>query len=161
MLGVLLNEPGLWSSVKPPPTVDLIEDERERRLATLVLDVLGEASDFSLSEVLARVHDPADVARLTDLAYEGIQRGNYADTLRLAIERIRGAEQDALVERSRQMLKAAGSDNAVSDEGQEHLATVSKGVREHRHFAPRRMIRLTVSAPPGDAVDPRRTNGNE
>jgi DNA primase len=139
-LGALLNEPGAWRPGDAYPPLETIDDEQGRRLADHVRAALEERGDFSFADVLAICHDPADVARLSDIVEQGRVRGNHAETIFAAMEKIRRCAAMAAVESNRQLLR----DSSAEDE-QVRFSAVSDGLRNHRHFAPRRMIRLVVN----------------
>jgi len=153
MLGVLLNDPTSWRTVTPRPNPQLIDNERDRRLANVMLQALEEGSEVSLPILLSRFEDPADVGRLTDLAYDGVQRGNYEATLRAAVERISRGNRVAEVERCRLQLRTTPPQGGDGENGKELLEAVNQGLREHRHFAPRRMIRMAAGGSADESHD--------
>jgi DNA primase len=102
LLEVLLNEPALWSVLDEPLDANRIADAQDRRIATVVFELAGQTGEFSPTDVSARFQEPECVARVMELVERGARRGNYENTLRLALERIRSALRNEEVERSRQ-----------------------------------------------------------
>ncbi len=153
ILEVLLNEPGLLGVVGSPGDPSAIMDERDRRIAGLVLALADELGEFHLADVLARCVDPADAERVTELASRGEELGNYEVRLRSAIERLKSASSDTAVDMARHTASGLSSDGGTSD----RLAVCHDGAKGHRHFAPRRLIRRTISDPeilPEESVVP-------
>ena len=151
LLGVLLNEPGLATGVGDVLDVEQIWDQRVRRIAEVVLGMAGRRQEFSVRDVLAHFHDTEDVGRITELVQQGAERGNFANTMRVALERISGAARVRAWEQSRLRVKGRLSEQVDGKDAAEHLAALRDGVREHHHFAPRRMIRQVASAPSAPA----------
>ena len=60
VLEVLLNEPGLLTVVGALPDLSGIADDRDRRIAGIVLELNETLGEFRLNDVLARCQDPAD-----------------------------------------------------------------------------------------------------
>lgn len=135
-LEVLLNRPDLIASVSPRPDVSRISDPRDRRIASAMFDAGGAA----LSDVLARCTEPADAARVAELATWGSQRGNFEATLALSLTRIGLHSRDEAVEKQRGDWLRTGGEASVVTEKEAHRA-LCDGVKEHRHFVPRRMRR--------------------
>ncbi len=154
LLEVVLNEPALLSIAEGEADPSGIADEQDRRIAAVVFEAARRPEEYRLGDVLARCHNGGDAGRVAELARRGAERGNYEATLRVALHTLGRAARDAEVEESRQRLLAASAGVA----GQEVTADgerLSVGMREHRHFAPRRLIRRTVgsgSIPAGEGV---------
>lgn len=139
LLEVLLNQPGLLSAELEFPDWKRIEDERCRRIMEFVVSLAGEGKGFGLSDVLARLGDPEDVAMAVESARRGAERGNFENTFSLALERIRRAVRVEEVDQKRRRVLTASQ---VETDGQrDDLAVLTEEVREHRSFAPRRLIR--------------------
>jgi hypothetical protein len=96
--------------------------------------------------VLSRFSDPQDVARISDLARDGASRGNYENTLRVALERIRNVQSTREVERTKERIADRVGKTDNSEDALGEMAVLREGVRGHRHFAPRRLIRQSVDA---------------
>ena len=153
VLEVVLNEPGLLATVDGPLEPERIVDDRDRRIAEVVMGLRDELGKFCLADMLARCHEPADAERATELTQRGAARGNYESTLRLAVERLRRASRFRGVEQDARMLCESTSNGETSRGIRSHLETVGDGLKEHRHFAPRRLIRRAVDGVGTDAAD--------
>lgn len=116
VLEVGLNEPALLRKLGAAPGIERIEDAGFRRIAAALFAAADESSECRLADVLSRLHDVADVARVEELARRGADRGNFEATLDVALQRIK---------------QANGNKDAYSD---------------HKHFAPRRLIRRAAGA---------------
>ena len=145
LLGVLVNEPGLGSTFALGELeTGSMRQARDRRIAEMVWRALGElGSEFRLTDARARLEDPADGERLLELARLGLERGNYETTLNQALERIRRADNSAATASAVRLLTGAEAERPDP----QALDTFQQNVREHRHFAPRRIIRRAVSEP--------------
>ena len=155
VLEVLLNEPGLLSALgTSPPDLGRIADAHDRSIASVVLELADSLGEFRVSDVLLRFHEAADVDRVMELARRGARRGNYADTLRVALDRIQRAMRDEELEQSRQRVTTAVDALDESEEAREQLARISDGFREYRGFAPRRKVREIRATAPTEVRDP-------
>lgn len=143
VLEVLLNEPALWSVPDEPLDATRIADAHDRRIATVVFELAGRAGEFSPTDVSARFQEPECVGRVMELVERGARRGNYENTLRLALERIRGALRNEEVERSRQEYVTTGTTGERTEASREQGSRYSEGVRGHRAYVPRRFSRPT------------------
>ena len=144
LLEVLLNAPDLASMVDPEVDPTRIADPRDRRIATALFDVRRKGGPLSLADVLARCHDPADAQRVTELVERGAARGNFEATLRLALDRLAETTRGSAVQASkRRLLDAAATGNPAQESG-DAGPTLNDAVREHRHFAGRRLLRRAV-----------------
>lgn len=140
VLEVLLNRPDLVASIDPRPQLTRIVDVRDRRIAAALMSACEKSQTPSLGDVLARCSEPQDAARVVELAERGAQRGNYEATLALSLARIGLRSRENEVERYRQdVLKTVGEPSGESEK-ETHRAYFD-GVREQRHFVPRRMRR--------------------
>jgi len=135
-LEVLLNRLDLVPSVSPRPDVSRIADLRDRRIAT----ALFEASPTTVAEVLAHCSTPECGARVAELAERGAQRGNFEATLSLSLTRIGLRSHDDAVERHRREWLETGGEPSP-ELGKETHRALCDGVKEHRHFVPRRLRR--------------------
>ena len=141
VLEVLLNEPGAVEGVEKLPDVARIMDERDRRIAAIVTDLIEATGEFGLADVLARIHDPVDAQRVEELARAGEDRGNYVNTLRIAVERIQRASEEKEMELGREIyVNVKAADNPFED-SREQLEGYTDAVQKHRHFVPRRWQR--------------------
>lgn len=145
VLEVLLNEPDLLSMVDSIPDLARISDPRDRRIATVLFDARRHGGLVTLTDVLACCHDPADSQRVTELIDRGAARGNFEETLRLALKRLGQAVRGSTVEQSRQRWLEAAATNHPSQETDDDQRVVRDGVSERRHFVPRRFVRSVVS----------------
>jgi hypothetical protein len=137
VLEVALNEPATLSMFDGKPNASRIQDARDRRIAAALLAAAAEAPEFRIADVLARLRDEQDAERVSELARRGAERGNFDATMRVALERIGQAARREEYEASRgRMLAMAAPDADTS---------LSETMKEHRHFAPRRMIRSAVA----------------
>ena len=157
LLGVLLNEPGLLSLVDPIPAVDSIADPLDRRIAGVVFTLIAEWGEIQARNVLARCDEPDQARRVTELVERGATRGNYEETLMVALSRIRLSRRIQEFESARQEAVStfpAGD----AEEGQTNaLRAVHGCLKELRHFAPRRLVRRQS----GPAVPPPSGQGRE
>lgn len=154
VLEVLLNEPGLAPTLAASSvTPDRISDACDRTIASVVLELADSLGEFRLHDVLLRFQAVADVDRVMELARRGERRGNYADTLRVALERIQRAMRDEDLERTRLGVTTGASACSGSDGAREQLAQMSSGLREYRGFAPRRKVREIREAVPAEVRD--------
>jgi hypothetical protein len=146
VLEVALNEPAMLSLFEGEPQVSRIQDQRDRRIAMALTASAAELGDFRMADVLARLRDGRDSERAGELARRGAERGNFEGTMRVALERIQRALQFEDYEKSRRELL----DVAQEDSN----ALMAATMKEHRHFAPRRMIRSAVRGPdiPGETL---------
>jgi hypothetical protein len=102
--------------------------------------VLFEASPTSIADVMARCSSPDSAARVVALAERGAQRGNFEATLALSLARIGLRSHDEAVEtHRREWLRSGGEPTA--ELGKETHRALCEGVKEHRHFVPRRLRR--------------------
>ncbi len=144
LLEVVLNEPRLLSAADLLPEISRIVDQRDRNIASVMRELAEQQGEFILADVSARCHEPAVVERLTELARRGAKRGNYEQTFRLAIERILRAVRDEELDRhKRGCLETVGERHSPQPSPESHAA-VSEGARQHRSYAPRRLIRSRV-----------------
>lgn len=146
LLEVALNEPSLLSKAERLPEVSKIADRLDRRIASVLWELAGQSSEFGLADVSARFHESELVERLMELARRGARRANYEQTFRLALERILRAGRDEELEcHKRECFQVVGEQHDTSP-SPESTAALSEGVRQHRSYVPRRLIRGT-SAP--------------
>jgi len=134
LLGAILNKSELLIGLQSVPDFERIRDERDRGLAKVVFEIAGEMGEFRLIDVLARCHTSADVDRLRELAERGAAKGNYEATFGLALERVDRRSRSGLLDPSGPSSPKTGPDGDA----------IREAIREHRHFAPRRMIRQVV-----------------
>ncbi len=146
VLEVLLNEPAVFSATDWTPDVGRIADERDRRIATVVLELIERPGKFQARDVLARFEEPQDAERIMELVHRGAKRGNYEETFRSALTRIGVAARDERVERSKQDYFTAQGESGTSKETEAQFASFSKAVRERRGagFVARRLSRPRV-----------------
>lgn len=142
VLEVVLNEPSALQTVGPLPDPESIADESDRRIAGMVVDLARELAEFRLTDVLACCREPADAQRVAELAERGRLRGNYEETLKGAVTRIRGTIADRKVECSKEKLFGVLAKGGAVGEANEHLADVQRGLNEgQRRFHGRRFSR--------------------
>lgn len=148
VLEVALNEPDLWPGVASRFALDRISDERDRRIAGMI-DAAASGGTYCLTDVLVRCDDGADAERICALARTGAARGNYESTLGEAVRRLEQLERAQAVENSRERFLRRDADAPEESVSTDDADDVCRSVREHRHFAPRRLLRsaLGVSAP--------------
>lgn len=144
LLEVLLNAPDLLSLVDPGLELTRIADPRDRRIAAALFDARRHGGVLSLADVFARCHDPADAQRVTELVERGAVRGNFERTLRLALERLAEMIRGDAAQASKQRLLDAAATGNSPQENSVAARTLSDAVREHRHFAGRRLVRRAV-----------------
>lgn len=138
LLEILLNEPGLLGTLENWPDPRGIADLRDRRIASWVFDCARSFGEFSLRDVLAQAQDGEDAARVAELAVRGQQLGNFQASFQASIERLEQREAEGKLEQARSALL-----QAPQPEGDE-LEIYAEGVSRHRHFGPRRLVRLAV-----------------
>jgi len=136
LLEVLLNAPNLPGVVDTELDITRIADPRDRRIAKALFEARQDGTTLSLADVFARCHDLVDGQRVTELVERGSARGNFEATLKLALARLAlGARLVAVDECRKRLLEGESGheDRALND-----------AVKEHRHFAPRRLVRQVV-----------------
>ncbi len=153
ILEVALNEPGLLATVVGELNVASIIDVRDRRIAGVVVGLSNELGEFRLADVLARCHEPGDAERIEELVTRGLARGNYDSTLRLAFERIRLATRSRDVDDAARRLLEQTPGVGTAEERSEERDAVHDGLKERRHFAPRRFVRRRLERGGKDATD--------
>jgi hypothetical protein len=151
VLEVLLNEPGTLTGTDNLPDPAQIADDRDRRIAGIVLELQTEAGEFRLADVLARCHDPADAERVSELARRGAERGNYESMLRASLDRIRRASRDRELEHSKRRFLGTSTEADPIAGAEDDRKVLADGVRRHTHFAPRRLIRQTSEPGPQES----------
>ena len=156
VLEVLLNDPAVLDPAEGVPDVDRIADERDRRIASVVLERMGvldrkepltpvgEPGSFSLCDVLACFREPSDVDRIRELAQRGAERGNYRATLRVALQRIRQAPGHDQTERDRRAYLDTSVQEGNTENTTDSVTNLDAALRAHRGFTPRRRIRQTI-----------------
>ena len=144
LLEVLLNAPELLKLVQPGADPVRIADPRDRRIATALFDAGQQGEGLALADVLARCHDPADAQRVTELVERGAARGNFEATLRLALERLAEIVRGGKAQASRRRLLDAVATGDPPQENRDADRAQIGSVREHRHFAGRRLVRRAV-----------------
>jgi len=91
VLEVLLNEPGLFHSVRQSIAEDLFEVPILSQIASLLLDIIRSDEEFSLSRVLARTESIEMAECIVELQQVGEKKGNYhsrlVDALRVLARR--------------------------------------------------------------------------
>ena len=137
-LEVLLNEPGLLSSLENWPDPARIIDARDRRIAEWLFECSRSFGEFALVDVLAHARDGDDAARIAELAGRGDARGNYEETFRAALVRLQQSGQTEVLDNARRNLL-----ETPASKGNELI--VADGVRRHRHFGPMRLVRRVVA----------------
>ncbi|MFQ5495466.1 MAG: chorismate synthase, partial [Phycisphaerae bacterium] len=152
LLEVVLNDATLLGSSDVLPDLTRIVDPRLRRIASAVFG-LGKGGDAgSLAVVLAGLDDPVDVRIATELADRGQKRGNFENTFRWALARINGSTQPDGLGDGAPPASTPSLQDGPQGGSTDPLERLSHGVKNHRSFAPRRMIRRATGtgAPPGD-----------
>ncbi len=138
ILGVLLNEPGLVDVVRSAEVS--IPEDSDRVITEVIWDLAERCGDFHLSEVIAVLHEPAQVERAAELARIGAERGNYEATVRIAVERLKLAHRLRRLEESRTHILRRGESTEAHDAG--HWTSLQDGLRAGHPFAPPRLRRL-------------------
>ena len=142
VLEVGLNDPGLLEPFGDADC-DRIADERDRRIAKALFAAVAASPDTRLADVLARLTEEEDAARVEQLARKGAERGNFEATYRLARQRIELAVRCKEDESQRGALLdavRAGDGGAIGPPA----SNLSLGIKQHKHFAPRRLIRRST-----------------
>ena len=153
VLGVLLNEPGLAGTFAAGELEPRgIRGARDRRIAEVVLRRVEElGSEFRPADARARLEDPVDGERLLELVRVGADRGNYETTLEQALERIRQAGSAQATASAARALTQPLNVQGPPESDHEALEVFAQNVKEHRHFAPRRIIRHAVNEPESES----------
>jgi DNA primase len=146
LLEVMLAEPAVAARSADMPDPSRIASAPDRRIATIAADLAAEGGEYRLADVLARCSHGDDALRVEELARRGAARGNYDNTFRIAVERIRRAASNAEVERSKKKIVSAKPGMELSEEANNDLKHLARGLREHRHFVPRGRRRGTGTA---------------
>jgi hypothetical protein len=81
---------------------------------------------------------------VTELVERGAVRGNFEGTLRLALERLAESVREGVAQASKQRLLDAAATGKPSQENSDAGRMLNNAVREHRHFAGRRLVRRAV-----------------
>ncbi len=81
VLEVLLNEPGLYASVRQKITAAVFDVPILREAAAIVFDVLEADPDASLSRILARIESVELSKCVTELEQAGREKGNFESRL--------------------------------------------------------------------------------
>lgn len=147
LLEVALAEPGALTHLDFFPDPAGISSARDRRLAEMVKQLADRFGEFHFSDILASCREPGDVERATELARRGEARGNFEETIALAVSRIRHAamEQETVPEKTSP--DDAMSSSQLDASNRATLESVQGHVRSRRHFAPRRFVTPTVDVP--------------
>jgi DNA primase len=140
VLEVGLNEPRWLMEADERIGLDRIPTESDRRLARMVTTVVTRGGEYRLADVLAQCEPEDDTERVATLAETGARRGNFEATFRDALARLGRMyrEEEIKLARDRFLGHRAGDDEDFSADDSE---CVRRGMKEHRHFAPRRLIR--------------------
>lgn len=139
VLEVLLNEPSLLAVVGAMPDLSGIADDRDRRIAEFVLELDKSLGEFRLNDVLARCEKPADTERVAELAQRGARRGNHEATFRTALEQLQEMDRMSTLDYHRRRLLDREIDASAGESHAEDEHILSAGVRQRRHFVPRRL----------------------
>lgn len=131
VLEVLLNEPGLIDEARSALNFEAAVDEAQRRVALTLVSLAEERGGFALADVLACCQNADESALVADLARRGSDRGNFGPTLRNAIDHLC-------------RIDAAQAESVASGMSDGMRPVDTEAIREHRHFAPRRMIRGAI-----------------
>lgn len=147
VLEVLLDEPGVLEVPECLPDVNRIADRHDRRIAIVVRELLDNPDGFCIADVVARFQDPADVARVMELAEQGEKRGNHENTIRTALEQIRRSLQNDEVEESKRRYFAARTAGEATEISRDQFASFGEEVRKNRNYLhiPRRLSRPTAA----------------
>lgn len=145
VLEVVLNEPGLLLALDAPLDVSRIASDGDRRIATAVVELSKQLGEFRLSDVLARCGESGGAERIAELAQRGADRGNYEATFRLALSRLQQCAQRDEANRARDRLLSGQVAQALPDGNGQVGDELVLGMKAHRHFAPRRLIRQAVA----------------
>lgn len=89
VLEVLLNEPGLFESVKNDITPDDFDVAVLKQIATVVFEILQKGETISLSEVLAKIESVESGSVVVELAAAGEEKGNFRSRLDGAVAVLR------------------------------------------------------------------------
>lgn len=160
LLEVALAEPGVLCEVDAVPDPGGVASACDRRLAGIVLALREQLGEFRLADVLARCDDPEDVERATELARRGAERGNFEDTLRLALVRIHRATAERETDRTRAKLLDATKSAALDENTKEELAAIQDGALRRRHYVPRRLVARAIDDPAPIAADSPQDSGS-
>ena len=146
VLEVLLNEPRACPAAEELPDMNGIADERDRRIARIVSGLIQQGGEYRLADVLARCEEPGDSDRVAALAQRGAHRGNFEATLQIALAQLGRTARGYEVQRGKERFLRAGVGREApsSAEAAHDQEMVSGGVKEHRHFVPRRLIHPRV-----------------
>lgn len=134
-LEVVLNEPGLVGGCATVLEQTEYSEEVDRVVARVVLDLFESYGEFELGEVLSRCEDPAVARRVTELAEHGMRRGNYEETVAVAVSRWTDLRREREVAGLRQRVTLREAAVVQADEVNQAYC---EGVRSGRHFRPLR-----------------------
>jgi DNA primase len=144
VLEVLLSQPAALKSVDHVPDIARIANERDRRIAQLVFDLVDRPEGLSMADVLARCHDPADVERVTELARRGADLRQHEASLCSAFQRIAAGLEQQKLEQCKQGLLQSNTGQDADGGSTDAREIIQDGAKKHRHFAPRRLIRQSM-----------------
>ncbi|MHC4430808.1 MAG: DNA primase [Planctomycetota bacterium] len=89
VLEVLLNEPGLYETVRQEISAEVFDVSILRQLATILFEMLSADRETSLREVLARTESVELGRCLMELAHAGQEKGNFKSRLAGALDAIK------------------------------------------------------------------------
>jgi len=140
MLEVLLNEPGLYGTVREVFDPQRFADPGLRRIASGVVALAERLGEFTLAELLSHFTDPADAQRITELHIRGTERANWDATLAGAaacLKQVAAVREAAAWGRNGQ--PADGCHGEASEEASTsaRLRAIQQASHAFAHFAPR------------------------
>ncbi|MEK6797860.1 MAG: DNA primase [Planctomycetota bacterium] len=146
VLEIGLNEPALLMSSFTELDPSRITDPRDRRIAAALLGASEELGAISLADMLARCGVEGDAARVEELARRGAERGRFAETLAIALERIAQRRTANEAEEDRELMLSPSMNLNTDERLAEQTLRFAASVSQNRHFAPRRAIRQAIAA---------------
>ena len=146
MLEVMLCEPALLDQVDEHWSPTMFRDGQLRRIAEALVQCVTHAGGPQLTDVLARLEEPAAASLAVELERLGRMRGNYPARMEDLVEmlgRIRHRRQ------TREAVRMAGLMPAGDPRKDEVLRTVSEGALRQQGFAS--LASLTSAGEAGEA----------
>jgi DNA primase len=147
ILGVLLNEPGAVSAYADlRAEVPNIADPTEQRIAMAAFDLLDRIGEFHFADLASALSESAEIERAAEIAQQGAERSNYANTMLVAAERLRRSMRLGQLVKSKQriMSGSAGRDPAQNEVDRD-MSALHAGLGEGHPFLPVRWRRRLTS----------------
>lgn len=143
VLGVLVNEPGLFDRVTDVFIPDRFADPAYRQIAECVCELAASTGEFCLAELLSSTQSVREAEILTDLATQGPATANREAVLEGARQRLLCVAEARGTRVLADELRRDEADGSPLDDGaqRDRLAQVGRRLAGQRRFAHQRAIR--------------------